>query len=64
MYEEGFDAFLDGLDGLRLPAEGFAANRDEGEGDFSDLLGESGVSEWDWGRVRCGSYLRGVRMEV
>lgn len=37
MDHEGFRRFLECLDGLGLPAEGFAAGGDEGEGDFTDL---------------------------
>ena len=35
--EEGFGGFLEGLDGLGLPEEGFA-DGGEGLGDFADLF--------------------------
>lgn len=37
MDHERLCGFLQGLDGLGLPAEGFAAEGDEGETDFADL---------------------------
>ena len=37
--EESFGGFLESLDGLRLPEEGFA-DGGEGLGDFADLFGE------------------------
>lgn len=37
MHQEGLGAFLQRLDGLRLPAHAFAADGDEVEGDFADL---------------------------
>lgn len=37
MHQECLGAFLQRLDGLRLPAHAFAADGDEVEGDFADL---------------------------
>lgn len=37
VHHEGLAGFLQRLDGLRLPAEGLAANGHKGKGDFTDL---------------------------
>ena len=37
VHQEGLGAFLQRLDGLRLPAHAVAADGDEVEGDFADL---------------------------